>query len=451
MRKPNRLHQKKLKNFKRNLQKKRAKKLIKKLAKKRQQNDKDLAELLSENQALKTENTGLKQQNTLNRLELTQVKTNMARMEVEIEDLKERLDNEITPTPKCDCAVQTDIFVVTEPQNPSSPMPDPSHVVASVSPSLPSAISKKPKSAKKEKISYNYVNPADSAFDRFGQNTIKQFTPPPINTKHYPSLSSGATYLENQNKQYAAPRPQNFSPLDYSRQKSQPSSSLDSPKSKFSLPLKSPLENSKLSSQALPTPGRMRHSSSQCTQPDLRSFLAPFSAQLRPSAPFKRVRHSSAPTYTQVSSLPFSAPFSAPAHQSPAKKSSKLSTPFSLPSKNSSSAPVSDSRNTNQNFSKVQKVIIYGDSNYQTRHRDLIQAIKRKNPDAASTKYDIKLVKSYTLERTYELVKTNDHTGAIVIINVLTNNARRQNSLSHVLDLQETIILMLKQETYAQV
>ena len=85
------------------LAKKRAKKLAKKLAKKREQNEKDLVELLTENLVLKTENTSLKQQNTLNRLELVQVKTNMARMEVEISDLKERLlDNEITPTPKSD-------------------------------------------------------------------------------------------------------------------------------------------------------------------------------------------------------------------------------------------------------------------------------------------------------------------------------------------------------------
>ena len=55
------------------LAKKRAKKLAKKLAKRRQQNDEDLAELLTENLVLKTENTSLKQQNTLTTLELTEL------------------------------------------------------------------------------------------------------------------------------------------------------------------------------------------------------------------------------------------------------------------------------------------------------------------------------------------------------------------------------------------
>ena len=47
------------------------------------------------------------------------------------------------------------------------------------------------------------------------------------------------------------------------------------------------------------------------------------------------------------------------------------------------------------------------------------------------------------------MVKDLDHTDAIVIISVLTNNARRHHSLRYVHDLQEQIIWMLKTETSA--
>ena len=99
--------------------------------------------------------------------------------------------------------------------------------------------------------------------------------------------------------------------------------------------------------------------------------------------------------------------------------------------------------------STPKKVIIYGTSNYQTRHHELKSHIKllRKN---SSEQCDIQFIRSYTLEKTYELIKSKDHTDAIVVISVLTNNAKRKQSLSYIRGYQETISWMLKQETDAQ-
>ena len=95
------------------------------------------------------------------------------------------------------------------------------------------------------------------------------------------------------------------------------------------------------------------------------------------------------------------------------------------------------------------RVIIYGTSNYQTRHHQLKSSLRSLRQDSKE-KYDIQFIRSYTLEKTFEMVKTRDHTDAIVVVSVLTNNARKGQSLSHIRGYQEAIIWMLKQETDAK-
>ena len=351
----------------------------------------------------------------------TECKAKMDEMAKEIESLRLRLPIQVSPTTQNGPAVQTDTTESPKPELISSPIDiqinstplTDSAVQTDIStkspePKLPCSISKatsKPNiTAKKRRSSRK----GKDISPLFHLDTEKEV--PFHDLKNLPSTNQPASHItKNLGSDFSLPPP-----------------------------LKPPLvQNS--SFQALPTAKNMSFSQ--------RARLKDQHPQkFPPPHTINEMRHSSAPSHAQVSSLPFSAP----AHPSPQKKSSTPSAPFSLPSNNLSSAPVSESRNSATNFSKVQKVIIYGDSNYWTDTRDLMQIIKWKNPDAASIKYDIKHVKSYTLERTYELVKTNNHTGAIVIINVMTNNARRRNKLSHVWDLQETLILMLKQETSSQ-
>ena len=501
------------------LAKKRAKKLAKKLAKKRQQNDKDLAKLQTENLVLKTENTSLKQQQsslsqkneklqndfadvkkeklkddqelvkvrhentslradnstlkqkvTVQKKELEQGKSKRDEMAEEIKSLCLRIANQVSPapqrdfaaqkdisgsqalkpesppsyssysylssidiqissTPKTDFAVQTDMS-----ESPSAPMPESpsspiqvrstpitdSSVQTDISaesafatePESPSLSkdktsklnigAKKRRSSKKQKDISSYFH-----FDtRKKKDSPPEFRPqnvpqkaPFCDSKNFPSLNQAEIISSTK------PRLRNLNS--------------EKSKSDFSLPppLKSqPVKNLQSSSQTLPTPNRMRYFSTPSTQPEQKSFSDPFSAsQLRP--------------------VTFSAPTSKPnQHLASFSSAVKQTVP----------------KNSTSHYSKRQNVIIYGDSNYKTRHGDLIQAIKRRDP-TASTKYNIKLVKSYTLEKTYEIMKTNNHENAIVIINVMTNNAKRRQSLSYVRDLQETIILMLKLETSLQV
>ena len=96
----------------------------------------------------------------------------------------------------------------------------------------------------------------------------------------------------------------------------------------------------------------------------------------------------------------------------------------------------------------AKRVIIYGDSNYQTRHHQLKSSLRSLRQDSTE-QYDIQFIRSYTLEKTFEMVKTRDHSDAIVVVSVLTNNAKKGQSLSYIRGYQEAIIWMLKQETNA--
>ena len=96
----------------------------------------------------------------------------------------------------------------------------------------------------------------------------------------------------------------------------------------------------------------------------------------------------------------------------------------------------------------AKRVIIYGTSNYQTRHHQLKSSLRSLRQDSTE-QYDIQFIRSYTLEKTFEMVKTRDHSDAIVVVSVLTNNAKKGQSLSYIRGYQEAIIWMLKQETNA--
>ena len=84
---------------------------------------------------------------------------------------------------------------------------------------------------------------------------------------------------------------------------------------------------------------------------------------------------------------------------------------------------------------KAKKVFIYGDSNYQTRHRQLRQKIRELQPDGTE-KYDLNFIRSYTLEKTLVEMKNHDYNDAIVVIATLTNNIRYNQSLTTIRGLQ---------------
>ena len=90
---------------------------------------------------------------------------------------------------------------------------------------------------------------------------------------------------------------------------------------------------------------------------------------------------------------------------------------------------------------------LYGDSNYKTTHRQLkteINALRR----GATQGLQIEFNKTFTLEKTFHVIKEHDHTDCIVLINVLINNARRRQSTEYVSGIQQQITWMLSAETH---
>ena len=148
-------------------------------------------------------------------------------------------------------------------------------------------------------------------------------------------------------------------------------------------------------------------------------------------------------------------PPSSPIHQPISHQSLTQSVPFqelssdSPPGHSLSPKPTVPAMSESQ-FScpkdKAKKVFIYGDSNYQTRHRQLRQKIRELQPDGTE-KYDLNFIRSYTLKKTLVEMKNHDHNDAIVVIATLTNNIRYNQSLTTIRGLQEQIIKELKRET----
>ena len=94
-----------------------------------------------------------------------------------------------------------------------------------------------------------------------------------------------------------------------------------------------------------------------------------------------------------------------------------------------------------------QKLIVYGDSNYKSTHRQLkteINALQR----GATQGLHIEFRRTFTLEKTFHVIKERDHTDCIVLISVSTNNARRRQSTEYVRGIQQQITWMLSTETH---
>ena len=95
------------------------------------------------------------------------------------------------------------------------------------------------------------------------------------------------------------------------------------------------------------------------------------------------------------------------------------------------------------------KIIIYADSNLNKLPRYIIAKIKLIRKYSAEEP-SIEIIPTYTMQKTHKVVQTNDHTDALVIIAIMTNNARRKEPVMSVYNYQEEIIAMLKTETGLQ-
>ena len=95
------------------------------------------------------------------------------------------------------------------------------------------------------------------------------------------------------------------------------------------------------------------------------------------------------------------------------------------------------------------KIVIYSDSNLNKLPRNIIAKIKLIRRYSAEEP-SIEIIPTYTMQKTHKVVQTNDHTDALVIIAIMTNNARRKEPVMSVYRYQEEIIAMLKTETGLQ-
>ena len=110
--------------------------------------------------------------------------------------------------------------------------------------------------------------------------------------------------------------------------------------------------------------------------------------------------------------------------------------PVSIPSAPSSLPFPSEPKSLKHN---IQEIMMYSDSNQQKLPRNI--SAKIKGPA------NIKIMRTYTMQKTLEEVRKNDHKNALVVINIMTNNARRKETLMSVRGYQEKIIAKLKTET----
>ena len=97
----------------------------------------------------------------------------------------------------------------------------------------------------------------------------------------------------------------------------------------------------------------------------------------------------------------------------------------------------------------LDKVVYYTDSNTHTLPRILREKLDEiRNESGKIPK--LEQVRAYTMQKAHKLIQTNNHENALVVINIMTNNARRRESPASVCDIQEEIIWMLKSETAPQ-
>ena len=102
-----------------------------------------------------------------------------------------------------------------------------------------------------------------------------------------------------------------------------------------------------------------------------------------------------------------------------------------------------------QSKSEPQKVIVYHDSNLAWSLPSTVeQAVKNINTYGPHPIKDIKLTKNYTprLEDTLNAVKSTNHSNSVVIISVMTNNAKAYQSIYQSKSLLSKIVEHLKEE-----
>ena len=317
----------------------------------------------------------------------------------------------------------------------------------------------------KDITSFFYFDMNDPRFNQFEskpQRILSQ-SPPMLNDKDFPSIpNQGKRNLVSRLRNLSAPQPIN-PPI---------------PTSPSKLPSNQPPSKQLPSRQSISARPSTKHTSSHPPSSHPPSSYLPSSHPLSsPLSGWALSRQSPSrqppsihPSSTKPTSshCPCTHPLSsqpfgwAPSGQSASGQSSSRQPPQIHPTKPTSShtpfshthssQPSQKNNRNQQNYQKYQyyqKVVLYVDSNYQTTTTDLIKAIKMRHPNASSTKFDIEFRRSYTLKKTYEMVKNRDHADAIVIISVLTNDARNGKSLHYIHKLQEDIAWMLKAETSA--
>ena len=194
-------------------------------------------------------------------------------------------------------------------------------------------------------------------------------------------------------------------------------------------------------------PSKAMAPSSSQPQPVLPTFSSPFpkhtggpnTDQPSPPPPCDQLSQPSSPLLHKTTA------YQPPTQEVPSEELTSDQLPRHSSSHKEAPSLMSQSQFSRQTY-RAKKVFIYGDSNYQTRHRQLRSKIRELQTDGTE-KYDITFVRSYTLEKTLVEMQKHDHNNAIVVIATLTNNIRYNQSLTTISRLQGQIIEELKKQT----
>ena len=159
------------------------------------------------------------------------------------------------------------------------------------------------------------------------------------------------------------------------------------------------------------------------------------------------------PSNSHSSATPTTKNDASEASPSPAENSTASSVVESFPASSHPAASplvVNTSPNSSHSARNVpEKVIYYTDSNTHTLPQILKEKMNEIRSDSGKVP-ELEQVRAYTMQKAHKLVQTNNHENAIVVINLMTNNARRRESPASVCGLQEEIIRMLESETAPQ-
>ena len=158
------------------------------------------------------------------------------------------------------------------------------------------------------------------------------------------------------------------------------------------------------------------------------------------------------PSNSHSSATPTTKNDASEASPSPAENSTASSVVESFPASSHPAASplvVNTSPNSHLARNVPEKVIYYTDSNTHTLPQILKEKMNEIRSDSGKVP-ELEQVRAYTMQKAHKLVQTNNHENAIVVINLMTNNARRRESPASVCGLQEEIIRMLESETAPQ-